>query len=475
MDFISGSFLLFLLITVIVYYSIPKKGQWIWLLLSGMFFYCASSPKLAVFILISIVSSYAWARWFSCSKLMFWLTILCNAGILFGLKMAASGSVLASYLKIERFAFLLPVGISFYTLQIIAYMTDVYKGKIQAERNFFKYMLFVTSFPQIIQGPIPRYEQLGKQLSSFHKFDYAMFVGGFELMIWGFFQKLVIADRANILVNRLFGEYQTYQGMYVVVAAVLYSLQLYADFNGCVCIARGVSEMLGIQMAENFDRPYFSGSIKEFWHRWHISLSSWLRDYIYIPLGGNRKGKTVQYINILITFLVSGIWHGIGTTFVVWGLLHGLYQIMGSFLMPVRDWIVKVFRVDRESFSHRLWKVTVTFIMVAVAWIFFRASSVSQAFAMIKSIFTTCNPWILWDGSLYQLGMDTKNVWMLFWSAVTLFVVELLQARVSLRSEFAKQGIVFRYVVLYMAVFAILIFGIYGPGYDAAQFIYGGF
>lgn len=475
MDFISGSFLLFLLITLIVYYSIPKKGQWIWLLLSGMFFYCFSSPKLVIFVLASTATSYVWARRFSRSKALFWLVLFGNAGVLLGLKVASSGSFLASYLKIDRFAFLLPVGISFYTLQIIAYMTDVYKGKVKAEKNFFQYMLFVTYFPQIIQGPIPRYEQLGKEISRPHKFDYAMFVGGFELMIWGYFQKLVIADRANILVNRLYGEYETYTGIYVVVAVLLYSLQLYADFNGCVCIVKGASEMFGIRLADNFDRPYFSGSIQEFWRRWHMTLGGWLRDYVYIPLGGNRKGKLRKYINILVVFLVSGIWHGIGGTFLLWGILQGLYQILGDLLMPVRNFFVRVLRVDRESFSHKLFKTLCTFVMINFSWLFFRASTVSQSFTMMKNMVTTFNPWILWDQSLYMLGLDAKNVWMLFFGAVTLLVVEILQSKMSIREQFAKQSIVFRYFVLYIAIFAILIFGIYGPGYDAAQFIYGGF
>ncbi|MBE5881755.1 MAG: MBOAT family protein [Lachnospiraceae bacterium] len=475
MDFISGSFLLFLLITLIVYYSIPKKGQWIWLLLSGMFFYCFSSPKLVVFVFVSVVTSYVWARFFSKSKVLFALVLLFNAGLLLGLKVASSGSVIASYLKIDRFAFLLPVGISFYTLQIIAYMSDVYKGKIEPEKSFFKYMLFVTYFPQIIQGPIPRYEQLGKQLFAPHKFDYAMFVGGFELMIWGYFQKLVIADRANILVNRLYGEYETYTGMYVVVAVLLYSLQLYADFNGCVCIVKGASEMFGIRLVDNFDRPYFSGSIQELWRRWHMTLGGWLRDYVYIPLGGNRKGKLRKYINIVIVFLVSGIWHGIGGTFLLWGILQGLYQILGDLLMPVRNFFVRIFRVNRDAFSHKLFKALCTFAMINFSWLFFRASTVTQSFAMIKNMFTTFNPWILWDQSLYMLGLDAKNVWMLLFGAVTLFVVEILQAKMSIREQFAKQGIVFRYIILYLAIFSILIFGIYGPGYDAAQFIYGGF
>lgn len=475
MDFISGSFLLFLLVTLIVYYCIPGKGQWIWLLLSGMFFYCFASPKLVVFVLVSALTSYLWAARFSSSRCLYLAVLIFNAALLLGLKLAASGTPISARLGLDRFAWLLPVGISFYTLQIIAYMTDVRRGKCEAEKNFFRYLLFVTYFPQIIQGPISRFDRLGKELYRPHKFDYAMFVGGFELMLWGYFQKLVVADRANIMVNRLFGEYPDYPGMYVVVAIVLYSLQLYADFNGCVCIVRGASEMFGIRLADNFERPYFSGSVQEFWRRWHMTLGGWLRDYIYIPLGGNRKGRVRKYFNIFMVFFVSGIWHGIGGTFFCWGLLQALYQIVGNLLMPVRDFFVKLLHVDREAFSHKLFKVLCTFWMIAFSWLFFRASNLTQSFAMIKSMFATFNPWILWDQSLYMLGLDAKNVWMLIFGAITMLVVEILQSKMSLRGQFAKQGIVFRYGVLYIAIFVILIFGIYGPGYDAAQFIYGGF
>ena len=475
MDLITGSFLLFLLITLVVYYSIPGKGQWIWLLLSGMFFYCFGAPKLVVFVLASAITSYVWARYFKHSKVLYWLVLLFNAGLWGGLKVASSGSVIANYLKINRFAWLLPVGISFYTLQIIAYMTDVRRGNCKPETNFFRYLLFVTYFPQIIQGPIPRFEQLGKELFKAHKFDYAMFVGGFELMIWGYFQKLVVADRANIIVNRLFGEYENYPGMYMVVAVLLFSLQLYADFNGCVCIVKGASEMFGIRIADNFQQPYFSGSIQEFWRRWHMTLGSWLRDYVYIPLGGNRKGRIRKYLNIIIVFLVSGIWHGIGGTFLIWGLLQALYQILGDLLKPVRDFFVKILHVDRNAFSHKLGKSLFVTALIAFSWFFFRASDLSQSFAMLKNTISTFNPWILWDRSLYMLGLDSKNFWMLMFGALILFLVDILQLRMSLRSAFAKQGIVFRYIVLYLAIFAILIFGIYGPGYDAAQFIYGGF
>ena len=458
MDFITGAFLLFFTICVAVYYSIPKKGQWIWLLLCSIFFYLCASVKLSIFILFSIISSFVAARRLEqlCAreqavrektdpdqkketdvnvhkKAVAALLIGSNAGLLFLLKLASSGSFFVTRLHLGRLAFLLPMGISFYTLQIIAYVVDVYRGKYPAEKNFLQYMLFVMYFPQILQGPIARFDQLKKQLCSGHTFSYATFVGGFELMIWGYFQKLVIADRAAVIVDRLFGEYRSYTGVYMLLAGVLYSIQLYTDFNGCVCIARG-----------------------------------------YIPLGGNRKGKLRKYVNILLTFLVSGLWHGMGLTYLVWGFLHGLYQIMGSLLMPVRDRLVSLTKTDRSCFSHRLLKQLCTFFLVMLAWIFFRADSVTQALQMIRQM-AVFNPWVLWNQSVYLLGLDAKNVWILFFAIVILLLVSILQTKTDIRGWLAKQGIVFRYAVVYLALFAVLIFGIYGPGYDAVQFIYGGF
>lgn len=499
MDFITGAFLLFFMICVTVYYGIPKKGQWIWLLLCSIFFYLYASLKLSIFILYSIVSSFWAAKRLEnlCmqeqagkaetdadqkteavlvrhKKMVIAALVGSNAGLLFLLKFASSGSSLVTMLHLGRLAFLLPMGISFYTLQIIAYVVDVYRGKYPAEKNFMQYMLFVMYFPQILQGPIARFDQLKKQLCSEHTFSYETVVDGFELMIWGYFQKLVIADRAAVIVDRLFGEYQSYAGVYMLLAGVLYSIQLYTDFNGCVCIARGASEMLGITLAENFDHPYFATSIQDFWHRWHISLSSWLRDYVYIPLGGNRKGKLRKYVNILLTFLVSGIWHGMGLTYLAWGLLHGLYQVLGSLLMPVRDWLAILTKTDRGSFSHRFMKQISTFFFVMLAWIFFRADSVTQALQMIRQM-AVFNPWVLWNQSFYLLGLDPKNVWILFIAIIILLIVSIFQTRTGVRVWLKKQGIAFRYAVVYLALFSILIFGIYGPGYDAIQFIYGGF
>lgn len=494
MDFISLGYGLFLLIGVCIYYIIPKNKQWIWLLILGMFFYACASVKLSFFICMSILTSYAYGRFagwmrrkdFSQKKRK--LLNRAALGIVLGgnfmvmlfLKLAASPQAAGKGLSIQRFAFLLPIGISFYTLQIAAYCIDVSKGRTEPQRNLFKYALFVSFFPQILQGPIPRYNRLAPQLFAGHGFSYRNITFGLQLILWGFFQKLVVADRANIVVNRIFGEYGQFYGFVILIGGILYSIQLYADFSGCVCIAMGSAELFGIRLEDNFDHPYFADSITDFWHRWHLSLSGWLKDYVYIPLGGNRLGRARKYFNIIITFLVSGIWHGIGLHYIVWGLMHGFYQVIGSLLQPVRDFFVRLLRIDRDSFAHRLYKRLATFFLVMLAWIVFRADSMSQAFGMLGHLFSSFNPWVFVNGDLELLGISGAELRLLAFSIFVMWTVSMLQLHFkkegkSLRAVFREQHLIFRWSILFAAIFAVLIFGVYGPGYDAAQFIYGGF
>ena len=475
MDLLSLSFGIFLLIGTIVYYIIPGKVQWIWLLFLGMFFYVSSSLKLSVFILFSILISYLYARYFR-NRTGLVIVIALTAGCLLFLKVCSGGGgLLASFLPLERFSLLLPLGISFYTLQIIGYCVDVYRKKTEPETNIFKYVLFVTFFPQILQGPIPRFDRLHKQFFVPHRFSYQKIVFALQLILWGLFQKMVIADRAAIVVNRLFGEYETYKGFYVLLAGVLYSIQLYADFAGCVSIAQGAAALFDIHLDDNFDHPYFAVSVKDFWRRWHISLSSWLKDYIYIPLGGNRHGNARKYMNIMITFLVSGVWHGIGLHYLVWGGLHGAYQCVGDATMPFREKLKKAMKMDTTSFSYTLFSQIGTFFLVMTAWIFFRASSVKMGILMIKNMFTVWNPYIFWTDDIYMLGLDGRNFRLLILSIFLLWGVGMLQQKGNLREWIDRQNLVFRWTIILAGILSILIFGIYGPGYDSAQFIYGAF
>jgi D-alanyl-lipoteichoic acid acyltransferase DltB (MBOAT superfamily) len=371
---------------------------------------------------------------------------------------------------------IIPIGISFYTLQLISYNVDLYRGDIVPEKNYFKFLLFVSFFPQIIQGPIPRYSQLAQQFYGENKFDDRKIVKGFMMIIWGFFLKLCIADKAGTVVNTIFDEFPTYEGLYLVVAAVLYGVQLYADFMSCTSLAQGISNLFGIELRDNFQRPFFATSIKDFWRRWHISLSSWLKDYIYIPLGGNRKGAFRKYLNILITFAVSGIWHGGGFKFLFWGLMHGLYQIFGELLNPVKKGLKNALHIKDDSQVLRLIQSVWTFFLVMLAWIIFRADNLKTGLSMIKSMFTVPNVWIFTDDSLFSLGLVWKEVIVLLVCLGVLLAVGIIKEKgIAIRDNILKLNIAVRWGIYLALIVFIVIFGTYGFGFDAQSFIYGRF
>lgn len=279
------------------------------------------------------------------------------------------------------------------------------------------------------------------------------------------------------MVDTLFTNWRLYEGSYVWVAGILYSIQIYTDFMACIYIVRGIASLFGIELADNFKQPYFSGSIKEFWGRWHISLSHWLRDYIYIPLGGNRKGIIRKWCNLIVVFLVSGLWHGNGLTFLAWGMMHAVYQIAGEATLKIRGKIRSALKIrDSELLSSLLHK-GFTFLEVMVAWIVFRAESLQCAISMIRSMFTVYNPWIFFDDSLFRLGLDIKEMILLMASVVVLFVVSYKKHKdkVRLGDWFQEQHIIFRVGVYMAAIIVIVMFGTYGYGFNSQDFIYGGF
>ena len=325
-----------------------------------------------------------------------------------------------------------------------------------------------------MQGPISRYGQLGPQLWTPHAFSWDRMQSGLELALWGFFKKMVIADRVAMLVDTVFAPGATVEGFPVLLGVIGYSIQIYADFSGCVDICRGISEMLGIDLIQNFKHPYFATSIKDFWRRWHIALSSWLKDYVYIPLGGNRHGTFRKNLNILIVFGVSGIWHGVGINFFIWGLLHGVYQIADGLTAKMREKALAFCHVDVGTFSFRFGQRIATFALVTFAWVFFRAPTLADASSVLKRL-CVFNPWTWTDGSYLKYGLDAKDLDVLIFSLAVLVVVSILQERGSVRQMLARQTLWFRWMIYLLGIFSTLIFGIYGPGYNAAQFIYMGF
>ena len=495
MLFNSIDFLIFFPIVLIVYFVIPDKIKYIWLLAASYFFYMGWNAKYALLLLASTVVTYlsglllertkhsTWneKKIICCKKWIVAGSFIINLGILIFFKYSnfaidTINSICSSLnvrFSVPAFDIVLPVGISFYTFQALSYTMDVYRNDIYAEKNFFRYALFVSFFPQLVAGPIERSKNLLSQLSKPQKFNFANARDGFLLMLWGYFLKIVLADRIAIFVDTVYGDYANYPGWYLIVASALFAIQIYCDFAGYSTIALGAAQILGIKLTENFNAPYLSVSVGQFWRKWHISLTSWFKDYLYIPLGGSRCSALRKYINKMIVFLVSGLWHGASFTYVIWGGLNGLYLVIGEALAPAKAKIYKFLHLNRDSYAHKLVQVIVTFILIAFAFIFFRASTVSESFQVIKSIFTADNRWVLFDGSLYQCGLDISNFILMIVSIALLLFVDICKHKgIVIRNIIVKQDYWFRYLFIALAILALLVFGKYGPAYDSANFIY---
>lgn len=374
-----------------------------------------------------------------------------------------------------RFTLIVPLGLSFYSLQIVAYLCDCASGKTRPERNFFRYALFVTFFPHVIQGPIPRHDRLAAQFAVPHAPSSHLFISGARRILWGFFLKYMIADKAAPFVDTVFST-PSCTGIYVPVAVLLYSFQLYADFFACVSLSRGVAELFGIRLDDNFRRPYFAVSVQDFWRRWHITLGTWLRDYVYIPLGGNRKGAFRKYLNILVVFLVSGVWHGTGLNFALWGLLHGLYQVAGALTLRPREWAFRHLGIEPGSRFHLALERLGTFFLVAIAWLPFRADGLRHAWQMLRGAVADFDPGVLFSPAFFSLGLDEKDWPVLLLSLAVLFAVGIVRERgVALQAAFDRQHLLVRWSLYFAAIAAIWVFGSYGFGFNAADFIYGGF
>jgi len=372
---------------------------------------------------------------------------------------------------------LFPVGISFYTFQVISYLLDVYSGKVEAEKNFAHYALYVSFFPQLLIGPIERYKHLKPQLLNPKPFEYQDFVDGLVRIGWGLFKKLLIADRLAVVANTVFAAPQDFGSPKLIVAIVAFSFQIYIDFSAYSDIAIGTASILGINLIENFNRPYFAKSIIDFWRRWHISLNNWLRDYIFIRLNYKHRRKKPRKlwisIDVMTTFFISGLWHGASWTFVIWGMLHGLYQIIEILTQKIRDKIVNKLNIDRSTFAHKTFQVLFTFGLVSFAWLFFKASSISEAVHILKSIITfdgisTEKAWIFKDGSL---GLDSKDFWMMIHTLAILMLVEFAQRKHDLLVVLNKQPTWFRWTVYLLLFFSITVFGFYGEA-NAVDFVY---
>ena len=494
MLFNSRDFLVFFPVVVLLYFIIPKKLRHIWLLAASYYFYMSWNAKYAVLIAMSTLITWVCGIFIERlegekksgkKKCVLALAFISNLGILFFFKyfdfLLQIVNMVLRPLNMEMidnpFDIILPVGISFYTFQALGYTVDVYRGKISAEKNILNYALFVSFFPQLVAGPIERSESLLNQIrrqSEINVWDYERVVKGLIMMLWGLFIKMVIADRIAVVVDTVFDSPYRYGASGLIAAAAAFSMQIYCDFSAYSIIAIGAAKVLGFSLMENFNVPYFARSIADFWHRWHISLSTWFRDYLYIPLGGSRCSRIKKYRNIMITFLVSGLWHGAGWTFVIWGGLHGLYQIVGDMTRGIRNRINDVLHINTNVFSYKFGQVVGTYILTTFAWIFFRADTLQDAIYYIFRIFRHIDPWALFDESLYTLGLDRFESNVLIVALLVLLAVDLLKyfRNINLSDFLMAQNLVFRWIVIIGLIAAVLTYGMYGTEFDSAQFIY---
>ncbi len=494
MEFNSINFMIFFPVVLALYFVIPKALRQIWLLAASYYFYMSWNARYALLIaastLITYVSGIAIERYRDSGRTGRRLTVLfsclgINLGILLffkygnfliasldrGLELLHIGSV------DQRFYFLLPVGISFYTFQALGYTIDVYRGDVRAETNLIRYALFVSFFPQLVAGPIERSKNLLSQMQNIAEiklWNARRVTSGTILMIWGFFVKMVIADRAAVLVNTVFDNYRMYGSTELVLAAVFFALQIYCDFGSYSLIAIGAAKIMGFELMENFNTPYFACSIRDFWSRWHISLSTWFRDYLYIPLGGNRRGRVRKSVNIMIVFLASGLWHGADWSYVVWGGIHGAYQVIGDYLASFREKCIRKLRVNTACFSWKFLQTAVTFVLVVFAWIFFRADSIGDALQYIRRIWVRPTPWVLFNGEIFTLGLDRPEMNILFVAICMLGLVDLVRYRKKMTLDvfLMQQNLWFRGGIMIGLVVLIFVCGKYGVGFDPQQFIY---
>ena len=484
MLFNSIDFLVFFPVVTGIFFVIPKKMRCVWLLISSYYFYMSWNPKYAVLIIASTIITFISgifiekANTKAGKQFVVTASLVSNLAILAVFKYAnfalQTWSAIANHFGIEvidrNLDLLLPVGISFYTFQALSYTIDVYRENVKAEKNILRYALFVSFFPQLVAGPIERTGNLLRQIQKIKEiklWNFERIRDGLLLMFWGLFQKLVIADRASLLVKEVYNNYQNYGFLELLIASILFAFQIYCDFGGYSNIARGAAQVMGFSLMKNFRQPYLATSIKDFWRRWHISLTSWFTDYLYIPLGGNRKGALCKYFNILIVFTVSGLWHGASWHFVAWGFVHAVYQILEDLSIKIKEKAGKS-GCHELSFSQRLGKRITTFLLVDIAWIFFAADNLHHVYYIFQQMFSTFQ-----TTSIYGIGLDRGNWFVLCAGIIVLMIVDAIHEKGrEIFSLVNQQAIWFRWTLYLGLIWCIIMFGIYGVDYDAGQFIY---
>ncbi len=438
MNFNSAEFLIFYPVVLLLHFLLPMKVRWIALLAVSYYFYMTWNPSLIFLILFTTAVSWGCSLVIEKSqkkatqRLCLVVTLVICLGVLFFFKyynfLASSVSALMTLFGAPSTDFtlnlILPVGISFYTFQTLSYAIDVYRGRIRTERHFGYYALFVSFFPQLVAGPIERPENLLPQLRTKQYWNNADAAAGLKRMLVGFFKKVVVADLFAVYVNAVYNDVSNASAVSVILASVMFAVQIYCDFSGYTDIAIGCARVMGIRLMQNFDVPYTARSIKEFWNRWHISLSTWFRDYLYFPLGGSRCAKWKHLMNLMIVFLVSGLWHGAAWTFVIWGFLHGAYQVVGILTKNTREDLCKKLGINRETKAYHAWQTICTFVLVTFAWIFFRANSMADLGILMTKLFTA------WSVPLTDvfagMGLDLRGAAISVLSVIVLIFLDRL-------------------------------------------------
>ena len=473
MLFNSLHFALFFPIVFTLYYLIKPKFRWILLLIASYYFYMSWNPIYILLILFSTVVDYGVTVFMERTasqfrkKLLLAVSLFANLGLLFTFKyLNFFNSIVADSLTAFGYEYsysplniLLPVGISFYTFQTLSYTIDVYRGNQTAQHHFGKFALYVSFFPQLVAGPIERSTHLMPQFDQTFDFDYKRITDGLKLMFWGLFKKVVIADRLSIIVNQIYNNPNEYDGFALLLGSVFFAFQIFCDFSGYSDVAIGVAKVFGFDLMQNFRIPYYSKNISEFWKRWHISLSTWFRDYVYIPLGGNKVKKPRWFFNLFITFFISGIWHGANWTFVAWGALHGFYLIAAILLAGLKNKINHLLFLDRNPFVFKLVQVLTTFILVDFAWIFFRANSMSDALLIIQKIGQINFVLSQWIESLYTIGTDKTGLIVAVLSILIMEVVHLFDRDESFINKLNRLSTPKRWALYYVFILYFLFFG----------------
>ena len=485
MLFNSLSFLIFFPCVFVLYYALPFRFRKYMLLIASYYFYMCWKPEFIVLILFSTLVDYfcglGMVRYPGRKKWLLAISLTMNLGLLFFFKyLNFFGETLTALCRAVSIPFsapalsiILPVGISFYTFQTMSYTIDVYRGKLKPEPDFITFALFVSFFPQLVAGPIERASNLLPQLKTEHKFDYKNVTWGAKLMVWGFFKKMVVADQlAVLIVDPVYLNLEKYQGGILVLATCAFAFQIYCDFGGYSDIARGCAKMMGVDLMVNFKSPYFfSHSIGNYWQRNHVSLSQWFTEYVYIPLGGSRKGRVKQYWFTTITFFLSGLWHGAEWSFVVWGLLQAVYLNLERLFHRPKE--------PPKSPPLHLLAIVTTFALSCFSLIFFRAANIGEALYVVRNaLWDIGTPALYWTGLMTNLtgpealGLGVREAAFLLGALLLLFLYDLADERTDAIAMVSRWPAAVRWGCYLGLVMIVLIFGVYGPGYDVRAFAY---